>query len=180
MYDYHYNVFQELYGNNIELIYIDTDSFIYHIFTDDLYNDFSNDELNVFIDFSNYPKNHSLYNENKKKMLGFLKNETDSKPIIEFIGLKTKLYSMLTETENKKTAKGLQRAVVVKYITHENYRNCLQNIVYYTKNNRIQSKNHQIYTMQYTKLIYQPFCDKRYIKNDGITSYAFGYINSLK
>jgi hypothetical protein len=39
MYNYHYNVFKQFYNTNIHLCYTDTDSFIYHIFTKDLFND---------------------------------------------------------------------------------------------------------------------------------------------
>ena len=49
----------------------DTDSLLYHIKTDDLYKDFQQDPLiQKQIEFSNYPKNHDLYNCDRKKVPG--------------------------------------------------------------------------------------------------------------
>jgi hypothetical protein len=177
MYDFYYNVFKEKYNDNLNLLYCDTDSFIMKINTNDIYVDLKSNELNKYFDFSNYPNEHFLYDTSRKKQLGFLKDETSSQPIVEFIGLKSKLYSIQTEHENKKVAKGLQKAVLKKYITHDNYKNCLNNVIYYAMNVRFQSKKHEIKTIRCNKLIYTPFCDKRYIKNDGISSYAFGHKN---
>ncbi|CAI6374590.1 unnamed protein product [Macrosiphum euphorbiae] len=42
MYDYHYEVMQKHYGDKIDLMYTDTDSLVYHIFTDDFYEDLLN------------------------------------------------------------------------------------------------------------------------------------------
>jgi hypothetical protein len=175
MYDYHYNVFKPFYKNNIKLCYTDTDSFIYEIKTDDLYKDLQTNDLKHYFDFSNYPKEHHLFNTKKKKVLGFLKDENASKPIIEFIGLKSKLYSILTETDTKKTAKGLQRIILKKYISHDDYKNCLDNTIILANTRRIQSKNQEIFTVKVDKMIYTPFDDKRFILNDGINSLPFGH-----
>ena len=37
MYQYHYDVMTEKYDDRIKLLYTDTDSFIYHIETEDVY-----------------------------------------------------------------------------------------------------------------------------------------------
>ena len=37
MYDFHYNVMTPRYGNNLHLLFNDTDSLMYEIFTDDIY-----------------------------------------------------------------------------------------------------------------------------------------------
>jgi hypothetical protein len=175
MYNYHYNVFKKIYGNNIQLLYHDTDSFIYEIKTEDLYKDLEEEELNFYFDFSNYEKDDALYDDSKKKSLGFIKDETNGRPIIEFVGLKSKMYSVLLKDENKKRAKGLQTAILKKYVTHDDYKQTLENSLIYADTKRIQSINHQLKTIKTNKLIYSPFCDKRYIKNDKITSLAFGH-----
>ena len=79
------------YNNKVELIYTDTDSFIIHVETDDIYKDMLEDR-NLY-DFSEYPKNHSNYDIKDKKVLGKFKDELNSKIITEFIGLKPKMYS---------------------------------------------------------------------------------------
>ena len=55
---------------------------------------------------------------------------------------------------------------------------CLNNIVYSVENRRIQSKNHQIYSVKFNKLVFTPFCDKRLILDDGINTLAFGHKDS--
>ena len=57
------------YGNSINLIYTDTDSFVLEIFTDDVYEDMKND--NHLLDFSEYPKYHKCYNVKNKKKIGY-------------------------------------------------------------------------------------------------------------
>ena len=48
------------------------------------------------------------------------------KPIKEFIGLRSKMYSILSEAgEQKNTAKGVSRSVSENILTHEDYRKCL-------------------------------------------------------
>jgi len=61
------------------------------------------------MDFSNFDKNSKLFDETNKKKLGFLKEEYGGVLINEFIGLKSKLYSIkYGEEYSKSKAKGLQ------------------------------------------------------------------------
>ena len=60
MYKFWYNNLKVKYGNNVNLLYTDTDSFILQIFTDDIYEDMKND--NHLFDFSEYDKDHKCYN----------------------------------------------------------------------------------------------------------------------
>ena len=39
MYDFHYNIMKPKYGDNIQLLMTDTDSFVYQIKTEDFYED---------------------------------------------------------------------------------------------------------------------------------------------
>ena len=95
----------------------------------------------------------------------------------EFVGLKSKLYSILyDEISNKKTAKGLQKTILNKHINHQLYRDViLDNKLFSSSMNRIQSKEHRLQTIELTKLIFQPFDDKRYILEDGINTVPFGH-----
>ena len=46
--------------------------------------------------------------------------------MLEFVGLRAKMYSMVTEErKEKKTAKGVKRSVLAKEIKHEDYKTCL-------------------------------------------------------
>ena len=109
MYSLHYKLFKDYYKDNIQLIYTDTDSLIYEIQTNKYFDDL-NDYFAPIMDFSNFDKSHHLFSEKNKKLIGYLKSEYGEKNMNEFVGLKSKLYSILyDETSNKKTAKGLQK-----------------------------------------------------------------------
>ena len=50
MYEFHYDYIKNKYGNNSRLLFTDTDSLMYEIKTDDIYEDSSNDR-NMFETF---------------------------------------------------------------------------------------------------------------------------------
>ena len=45
-------------------------------------------------DFRNYPKHSKFVEETNKKVIGKMKYESEGKVINEFVGLKSKMYSM--------------------------------------------------------------------------------------
>ena len=91
MFQFHY---QKMKPNlNLELLYSDTDSLIYAIKTDDVYRDL--EKIKADFDFSNYDKDHFLFEDTNKKVVLKFKDETGGKPIREFIALKPKLYSVV-------------------------------------------------------------------------------------
>ena len=61
MYNFHYNTMNPLYGNGIELLYTDTDSLIYSIETDDIYEDML--KHNELFDLSSYDNKHQISKE---------------------------------------------------------------------------------------------------------------------
>jgi hypothetical protein len=176
MYELHYNVFKNHYKENIKLVYCDTDSLFYEIKTNDLYEDLKN-EFKKYMDFSNYERNHELFDESHKKVIGFLKDEYSGQIVTEFVGLKSKLYSILYgEHKNKSTAKGLQKAILKKHINHEHYKSVLmENNCICTTMHRIQSKEQNVETIQLNKMIFTPMDDKRYILDNGIDTYPYGH-----
>ncbi len=62
------------------------DSLVYSIRTDDIYEDVR--QHSELYDTSDYPKDHPAYSDRNKKVLGKFKDETNSNPIKEFIGLR--------------------------------------------------------------------------------------------
>lgn len=78
MYDFHYNYIKPKYNENVDLLYMDTDSFIYSIRTEDFYNDIKPD-LHERFDTSSYPLNNifQIPLVNKKKIEMF-KDECNS------------------------------------------------------------------------------------------------------
>ena len=59
MYEFHYDYIKNKYGNNSRLLFTDTDSLLYEIKTEDVYEDFSNDK--EIFDFSNYSTKSKYY-----------------------------------------------------------------------------------------------------------------------
>ena len=52
MYEFHYDYIKNQYGNNSRLLFTHTDSLMYEIKTEDVYEDFSKDK--EMLDFNNY------------------------------------------------------------------------------------------------------------------------------
>ena len=101
---FHYNFIQRTFAF-AQLLYTDTDSLTYHITTEDVYEDLK-PHLQLF-DTSDYPPDHPLYSSVNKKVMGKMKDETAGVPIQEFVGLRSKMYSMLYNNQAKKKAKGI-------------------------------------------------------------------------
>ena len=176
MYEYHYFVFKKYFKNSINLCYTDTDSLIYELKTQNITKDFS--KFEEFFDFSNYDKSHKFYSEKNKKKIGFMKDETAAEIIQEFIGLKSKLYSIqFLNGENIKRAKGLQNIVLKKFIKHDYYRKVLENDeIISSENRRIESKNFELRTVKINKISHTPFDDKRFICSNKIDTLPHGYV----
>ena len=100
MYDFFYNHLKKQYGEKCELLYTDTDSLLLKIETEDVYKDIKANEN--FYDTSDYPEEHPLHSTVNKKVLGKMKDECAGTPISEYVGLRSKMYSIMTEGESKK------------------------------------------------------------------------------
>ena len=146
------------------MVYTDTDSFFLHFFVEDLateinarphlrevfyFSEISNGHL------SNFGRGHADLHAGE---VGYLKDETKGNPIVEFIGLRPKMYSFTVcdasepipgvnypmDIRNKAVAKGVARSQIKRF-KHEDYVRMfnggdLTNVV----NRRIGSKLHQV------------------------------------
>ena len=63
--------------------------------------------------------------QSTKKVLGKMKDECAGIPPSEYVGLRSKMYSLLYDGKEKKTAKGISRSVVKKQICHDDYKDTL-------------------------------------------------------
>ena len=116
MYEFCYDYMKPKYDDNVKLWYMDTDSFIMDIKTNDFYKDIANDVENRF-DTSNYEVNISLPMGKNKKVIGLMKDELGGKIITEFVTLRPKTYSYLTDDgKEDKKAKGTKKCVIKKII----------------------------------------------------------------
>ena len=176
MYDFHYNVMMAHYGHDkCKLLFTDTDSLCYEIHTDNFYKDMSKNKH--LFDFSAFPTDHPLYSPDNCAVIGKMKDETNGQYIMEFVGLKPKMYAIKTEDDKEsKKAKGVQKAVVNKDLTFENYKTVLCEHSILRKEQRgIRSSKHKLYTIAQNKIALSGIDTKRWINDDGITSYAHGH-----
>ncbi|XP_060848479.1 uncharacterized protein LOC132927929 [Rhopalosiphum padi] len=187
MYDYHYNVMKRHYGDQIELMYTDTDSLVYYIHTDDFYEDLArNANLLDRMDTSNLPRNHPCYIAERKKIPGLFSDETDGHIMTEFCALRAKSYAYKIQglddmnVKEQIRAKGVRGHVVKNHMTFEGHRACLFEGMEPGVNNRqlnmcIRSFKHQLTTVQTNKIIYNNYDDKRVILEDKIHTLAHGH-----
>lgn len=175
MYDFHYGFIKQKYGNKATLLYTDTDSLIYRIFTDDIYVDIK-ENIDKF-DTTNYDENNIYGIPRKNKAVpGLFKDETQGKVMLEFVGLRAKLYDYVYNKNTCiKKAKGVKNCVV-KRLKHEEYKQCL-----FEKKNFLRSQTlfrsikHVIHTQLVNKVCLSYNDDKRYILEDGIHTLAWGH-----
>ena len=90
MYDFHYNFIKKNF--NAELLFTDTDSLTYEIKSENIYEEFF--KWKDLFDFSNYSKDSTFYDDTNKKVIGKMKDEYGGAIIDQFIGLKSKMYSI--------------------------------------------------------------------------------------
>ena len=92
--EFHYDYMRLKYGSKIKLCYMDTDSFVYEIETEDFYRDIAKDVEKRF-DTSGYSKddNRPLPIGKNKKMIGLMKDELGGKIMTEFVALRAKMYT---------------------------------------------------------------------------------------
>ena len=74
MYEFWYDYVKSNYGENAKLCYMDTDSFIVHVKTDDICKDIAKD-VGTRFDTSNFEIDRPLPKERNKKVIGLWKDE---------------------------------------------------------------------------------------------------------
>ena len=101
MYELWYDYIKRKYGDRAKLYYMDTDSFIIHIITEDFHEDIAND-VERWFDTSNYNENDKkpLSIGKNKKVIGLFKDELGGKIMQEFCALRAKTYAHLINGYN--------------------------------------------------------------------------------
>ena len=176
MYKLWYDYMKPKYDDNVKLCYMDTDSFIMNIKTEDFYKDITNNVEKRF-DTSNYEVDRPLPTRKNKKVIGLMKDELGGRVITEFVTLRPKTYSYLTDNcKEDKKAKRTKKCVIKRMIKFDDYKNCLLNGEVILKlQQRFISKGHDVYTENINKIALSSNDDKRLIAPDKISSYPYGY-----
>ena len=178
------------YGDKAQLCYMDTDSFVIYLETEDCYKDIAND-IDERFDTSNYDEKNKrpLPIGKNKKVLGLFKDELDGKIMSEFIALRAKTYAYLIDgfkdddddddyDKNKiinKRAKGTKKCVIKRELMFENYKDSLFNDKIILKSQqRFKSDHHKVYTEEVNKIALSSNDDKRLQTFNRITTYPYG------
>ena len=167
MYEFWYDYVKNKYGDMVKLCYMDTDSLIMNIKTKDLYKDIAQDVEERF-DTSNYDVDRPLPKGKNKKVIGLMKDELGGGIITEFVALRPKTYSYMTDEFIE-----MKKECVIKF---EYYKKCLfDNEPMLKSQQRFKSENHEVYTENINNIGLSSNDDKRIVALDGITSYPYGY-----
>ena len=123
-------------------------------------------------DLSNFSVSSKCYCRDNKKVLGKMKDEYGGKSILKFVGLKSKMYSILDESLNEKSTNKGHNA----FIEFQEFHNTLfkKNILRHTMRG-IKPKNHNLYTYETDKISLSCFDNKQYILKNGINKLAYGH-----
>ena len=107
MYVFHYGYIKNKYDNKSKLLFTETDSLMYKIKTEDVYEDFnSNKEM---FDFSNYLTKSKFYDNSNKLVIGKMEDETGGVAIERFLELKPKMYLFLVDNNEHEKVKSVNK-----------------------------------------------------------------------
>jgi len=172
LYEFHHAYMLPLYHEKYKIMYTDTDSFIYHIECDNVYDIIKHDIAKF--DTSDYPTENAyvfhsslkkvpVFLSSIKKVPGLMKDENNGAIMIEFVGLRAKMYALrVNDKKDAKKAKSVKSNVVARTITFNDYTRCLQDEIEMTRTQScIRSKLHEVYMISETKIALSPYDDKR-------------------
>ena len=152
------------FGGSITIAGGDTDSFFLEVRDISLKNHLlpamAKDGL---LDTSNLPSSHPLYSNTNKARLGCVKDEGAGEVWKEWVLLRPKCYSMITQSEHEhKRAKGVQRSVVARAMQHDSYVAIFEGAeADYRNVRRFSSVCHAISTVEQRKKALSLWEDKR-------------------
>ena len=103
-----------------------------------------------------------------------MNDELNGEIIEEFVGLRAKVYSVKTKKDEMKKAKVVEKNVLKKDISHQDYVDCLfeeRKFIHTVQS--IRSFKHQLYTIKQSKVSLSPYYDKSYLLNDDVSSLPY-------
>ena len=156
--------------------YIDTDSFVLNIFTEDFFEVVNND-VEGWFDTSNHDKDDkiSLQIGMNKNVVGMFKNELGGKIMKEFCALRAKTYTYLMEDNSKmEKAKGVTRCAIKRRLMFENYNDSLFNNKTIMRSQlRFKSDHRNVYTEEVNTIPLNRNDNKRLQSFDRVTTYPY-------
>ena len=138
--DLHITVMYESWYDYVKAksCYLDADSFIVRVKTDDIYK-FIAEDVETRFDTSNYELERPLPKGKNKKVISVMKDELGGKIMKGFVGLRTKTYRYLIDdgSEDEK-AKSTKHCVIKRKLTFEDCKNCLEGVRFKNKINQLE------------------------------------------
>ena len=129
-------------------------------------------EVPYFFDLSNFPKDSKYYCADNKKVPGKMKDEYGATPIKQYVGTKSKMYSIgdINYCE-KNTHKGHNYNII-----YDDFEDVLfsEKVIRHSMKG-MKSIDHKMYTYEINKKSLSAFDDKRYILADGINNLSYGH-----
>ena len=126
--------------------------------------------METFVDFSNYSKDSTFYDDTNEKVIGKMKDEYGGVIIDQFIGLKSKMYS-IEKINGSESSNTKEVNITTEF---DEFKDVLFNKkVVRHKMNRMQAKRHKIGTHEIDKISLLCFDDKRYVLDDGVNILAY-------
>ena len=127
MYEFYYNYLKPKHGDKVKLCYMDTDSFILYVETNDLYKDIIPD-LNSWFYTSkiNNKLDRPILIGINESILGMFKDELKGQTMIEFIALASKVYAYICDNDKiEKKVKSIKKCVRDRVLMFQHYLDAL-------------------------------------------------------
>ena len=177
MLDFHYNVIQKQFGNRAKLIYSDTDSFVYEIEHNNIYDWIKENKEHFDLSKSERPDLNCKSNEN---VFGKFKDELHRVVMTEMLGLNPKCYAFKFQKKDLsfdevKISKGVAFATIAKTLPFKSYKKVLDECNATSRvTTNIGSFNQQLFSFDTNKIALNAFYDKMYMV-DKINCQPFGF-----
>ena len=175
MYEFHYDYMKRKYADDkLTLCYMDTDSLIYDIETDDFYKDIA-DNVESKFDTSGYVPDQPLPIGLNKKVIGLMKDELGGGIMTELVTLRPKMYAYKEGGSESKKHKGIKKCVIKKTISFDDYKACLfSGEASYRSQLMFRSSKYEVKTLEVNRLALGRDDNKRIMVN-GIATLARGH-----
>ncbi|RLU24061.1 hypothetical protein DMN91_004270 [Ooceraea biroi] len=176
LYEFHHEYMLPLYHEKCKVTYTDTDSLIYHIECEDVYEQMKRDIARF--DTSDYASDNvygiPLAN---KEVPSLMKDENNGVIMTKFVEIRAKMYALKVDgKKDTKKAKGVKTNVVARTIAFDDYMQCLKDHIEMTRDQaRITSKLHNVYTVREMKIALSPYDNKRYVVPDTTDTLPWGH-----
>ena len=177
MYEFWYDYVKPKYKDKAKLCYMDTDSFVINIFTEDFFEDINND-VERWFDTSNYDNNDKrpLSIGKNKKVIGMFKDELGGNIMKEFCAPRAETYAYIMDDDIKnKKAKETKKRIIKRRIMFDDYKDSVfYNNIILRSQLRFKSDLHISNTEEVYKIAISSNDDKRLQTFDRVATYSYG------